>query len=53
VLTFALGRTLEPEENGFVDALTEQLVEHDRALTELLHAYVASDAFVLRKEPAP
>jgi hypothetical protein len=53
VLTFALGRTLEPEENGFVDALTEQLVEHDTALTELLHAYVASDAFVLRKEPAP
>jgi hypothetical protein len=53
VLTFALGRTLEPEERGLVDALTEQLIDHDAVLTELLHAYVASDAFVLRKEPAP
>jgi len=53
VLTFALGRELEPEESTFVDGLTVQMIDSDGVFTELLHAYVASDAFVLRKEPTP
>lgn len=52
-LTFALGRALAPQEQSFVDELTQQLADHDTVFTELLHAYVASDAFVLRKEPTP
>jgi hypothetical protein len=53
VLTFALGRELAAEEDSLVDGLTAQLVDQDAVFTELLHAYVASGAFVLRKEPAP
>jgi hypothetical protein len=53
VLTFALGRELAPEENSLVDGLTAQLIDQDTVFTELLHAYVASGAFVLRKEPSP
>jgi hypothetical protein len=53
VMTFALGRTLEPEENGLIDTLTAELIARDTVLTELLAAYVESDAFALRKEPTP
>jgi hypothetical protein len=53
VLTFALGRALASQERGLVDTLTQQLVDRDTQFTELLHAYVESDAFALRKEPTP
>ena len=53
VMTFALGRPPADEEDGFIDALTEELIQRDTVLTELLHAYVESDAFALRKEPMP
>lgn len=53
VLTFALGRPLQRQERGLVDTLTEHMVDHGTQLTELLHAYVESDAFALRKEPTP
>jgi len=52
-LTFALGRPLAAEENGFVDSLTAELIDRGTVFTELLHAYVESEAFALRKEPLP
>ena len=50
-LTFAVGRSLAPNEDQRVAEMLATFREGDHGLTDLLVDYVASDAFALRREP--
>lgn len=51
LFAFALGRSLQSEEQAAADALTTQFAGADHQLAALIEDYVTSDAFALRKEP--
>lgn len=52
-MTFAMGRAPTGNERSEVDRLSETTLASDGTLTDLIEAYVASDAFALRLEPEP
>lgn len=51
--SFALGRPLNDAEAAMVEGLRSSFEGSGYALTELVASFVESDAFALRKEPAP
>jgi hypothetical protein len=48
LLTYGLGRALEPTDYVFVEAVRQRLEEHDFRIQEILFAIVESDAFQRR-----